>query len=61
MVMLFGSVTEAVVRKAQCPVMVVKAPVHEAMAPSRPMVGQTASTATATAAAVPNAPHTIGR
>jgi universal stress protein A len=45
--LLFDSVTEDVVRKAQCPVMVVKAPVHEAVAPSRPMVGQTTSRATA--------------
>jgi nucleotide-binding universal stress UspA family protein len=44
--LLFGSVTEDVVREAQCPVMVVKAPVHEAVAPSRPMVVQTTPRAT---------------
>jgi nucleotide-binding universal stress UspA family protein len=41
--LLFGSVTEDTVRKARCPVMVVKAPVHEAAAPARPIVGQTTS------------------
>ena len=41
--LLFGSVTEDVVRKARCPVMVVKAPVQEAAAPARPIVGQTTS------------------
>jgi universal stress protein A len=44
--LLFGSVTEDVVRKAECPVMVVKVPVHEAAAPARPMVGQTTSRGT---------------
>ena len=34
--LIFGSLTEDVVRKAECPVMVVKAPVHEAVAPARP-------------------------
>jgi nucleotide-binding universal stress UspA family protein len=32
--LLFGSVTEEVVRKARCPVMVVKAPPHVAAAPT---------------------------
>ena len=32
--LLFGSVTEEVVRKAHCPVMVVKLPAHEAGAPT---------------------------
>jgi nucleotide-binding universal stress UspA family protein len=45
--LLSGSVTEDVVRNAECPVMVVKAPVSEAVAPSRTMVGQTTSRATA--------------
>lgn len=31
--LLFGSVTEEVVRRARCPVMVVKAPVHQAALP----------------------------
>ena len=43
--LLFGSVTEDVVRKADCPVMVVKAPVHEADAPDRPKAGQPTSRA----------------
>ena len=38
--LLFGSVTEDVVRKADCPVMVVKAPVREADAPDRPKAVQ---------------------
>jgi universal stress protein A len=33
--LLFGSVTEDVVRKARCPVVVVKLPAHEAGAPTR--------------------------
>ena len=41
--LLFGSVTEGVARQAQCPVMVVKAPVHDAEATARPIVGQTTS------------------
>jgi nucleotide-binding universal stress UspA family protein len=32
--MLFGSVTEEVVRKARCPVMVVKAPAHKEASPA---------------------------
>jgi universal stress protein A len=36
----FGSVTEDVVRRAQCPVMVVNAPIHDAEATARPIVGQ---------------------
>jgi nucleotide-binding universal stress UspA family protein len=32
---LFGSVTEEVVRRARCPVMVVKAPAHKAAAPTQ--------------------------
>jgi nucleotide-binding universal stress UspA family protein len=38
--LLFGSVTEDVVRRAQCPVMVVKAPVHDAEATARPIIGE---------------------
>jgi nucleotide-binding universal stress UspA family protein len=45
--LLFGSVTEDVVRKAQCPVMVVKAPLPGAVASTRPMVGQKTSRDTA--------------
>jgi nucleotide-binding universal stress UspA family protein len=44
--LLFGSATEEVVRKAECPVMVVKAPVHEVVARARPMVGQRTSRGT---------------
>src|SRR5262252_5911374 len=33
---LFGSVTEEVVRRAQCPVMVVKAPAQQAVTPAAP-------------------------
>ena len=32
--LLFGSVTEEVVRRARCPVMVVKAPAHKAATPA---------------------------
>jgi hypothetical protein len=39
----FGSVTEYVVRKAHCPVMVVKAQVREAGAPTRPTATQRAA------------------
>jgi nucleotide-binding universal stress UspA family protein len=39
----FGSLTEAVVRKARCPVMVAKSPVHEAGAPAFAISGQTVS------------------
>jgi nucleotide-binding universal stress UspA family protein len=38
--LLFGSVTEDVVRQAQSPVMLVKAPVHEAGSPARPVAEQ---------------------
>jgi universal stress protein A len=57
--LLFGSVTDDVVRRAQCPVMVVKAPVHDAEATARPIVGETTLTSPTTAAAVPTAPRTI--
>ena len=43
--LLCGSVTEDVVRQAPCPVMVVKAPVHEATVPDRPTAGQPTSRA----------------
>jgi nucleotide-binding universal stress UspA family protein len=59
--LLFGSVTEDVVRRAQCPVMVVKAPVHDAEATARPFVGETTSRSPTTAAAVPTAPRAVGR
>jgi nucleotide-binding universal stress UspA family protein len=42
---LFGSMTEDVVRQARCPVLVVKAPVHEATSPDRPKAGQPTSRA----------------
>jgi universal stress protein A len=41
--LLFGSVTEDVVRKAHCPVMVVKAPAREAGAPTHPTAAQPAA------------------
>jgi universal stress protein A len=41
--LLFGSVTEDVVRRAQCPVMVVNTPIHDAEATVRPIVGQSTS------------------
>ena len=37
--LLFGSVTEEVVRRARCPVMVVKAPAHKAALPVAPTPG----------------------
>ncbi|MGP0068773.1 MAG: universal stress protein [Isosphaeraceae bacterium] len=43
--LLCGSVAEDVVRRAQCPVMVVKAPVHEAEAPAHAAPGPTVSRA----------------
>jgi hypothetical protein len=59
--LLFGSVTEAVIRHAQCPVMVVKASVPDAEATARPIIGETTSRSPTTAAAVPTAPRTIRR
>jgi nucleotide-binding universal stress UspA family protein len=44
--LLFGSLTQDVVRQAQCPVMVVKVPVHKAGAPDRPVAAQTKLRAT---------------
>ena len=44
---LFGSVTEEVVRKATCPVMVVKAPAHHAATPVPPVAHATGSPGTA--------------
>ena len=41
--LLFGSVTEAVVRKARCPVMVVKLPAYEAGAPTHQMTANQAA------------------
>jgi nucleotide-binding universal stress UspA family protein len=41
--LLFGSVTEEVVRRAQCPVMVVKSKAHEPAAPSHAVAGRPAS------------------
>ncbi len=41
----FGSLTEDVVRKARCPVMVVKSPAHDAGAPAHPTSGQSVSRA----------------
>ena len=41
--LLFGSVTEDVVRRAHCPVMVVKAPVREAGAATHPIAAQPAA------------------
>jgi nucleotide-binding universal stress UspA family protein len=41
--LLFGSVTEHVVRRAHCPVMVVKAPVREAGAATHPTAAQPAA------------------
>jgi nucleotide-binding universal stress UspA family protein len=59
--LLFGSVTEDVVRKAQCPVMVVKAPVHDAEATAPPINGQTTSRSPVTATALPTAPRATGQ
>ena len=45
--LLLGSSTEDVIRKAQCPVVIVIAPVHQAGVPDRPVAGQpTSRTAT---------------
>jgi len=41
--LLFGSITEEVVRRAHCPVMVVKAPAREARAPMHQIANQAAS------------------
>jgi nucleotide-binding universal stress UspA family protein len=41
--LLFGSVAEDVVRRAHCPVMVVKAPAHKAGAPTHRIADQPAS------------------
>ena len=41
--LLLGSSTEDVIRKAQCPVVVVIAPVHQAGVPDRPVAGQPTS------------------
>jgi nucleotide-binding universal stress UspA family protein len=41
--LLFGSVTEDVVRRAHCPVMLVKAPAHDAGAPSQTIADPTES------------------
>jgi nucleotide-binding universal stress UspA family protein len=41
--LLLGSSTDDVIRKAQCPVVVVIAPVHQAGLPDRPVAGQPTS------------------
>jgi nucleotide-binding universal stress UspA family protein len=41
---LFGSMTEEVVRRARCPVMVVKAPAHQAVAPGANAPGSPGTT-----------------
>jgi nucleotide-binding universal stress UspA family protein len=41
--LLLGSSTEDVIRKAQCPVAIVIAPVHQAGVPDRPVAGQPTS------------------
>ena len=59
--LLFGSVTEHVVREARCPVMVVKAPVPHDEATARPIMGQTTSRSPVSAAALRTAPRRIGQ